>query len=117
MSAMDSVIFNPFVITLDNVGRFERDGGNIWWVSVKHPPKALLTLQYDLTDKLTAVGFKLDKRKYTPHITLGREVVTDTEPWEIKPFGQTVAKIDLMKSEHVKGKLTYTAIHSKGAVK
>ncbi len=57
----------------------------------------------------------MDGRKYSPHITLGREVVTDAAPWQIEPFGETVTGIDLMKSERIGGKLTYTAIYSKGA--
>ena len=57
----------------------------------------------------------MDGRKYNPHITLGREVVTDVSPWRIEPFGETVTSVELMKSERIDGKLTYTAIFSKGA--
>ena len=55
----------------------------------------------------------MDGRKYSPHITLGREVVTDTRPWRIEPFGETISTIDLMKSERINGKLTYTAIYTR----
>jgi 2'-5' RNA ligase len=73
--------------------------------------RKLIGLQRDLTDRLIAAGFSLDKRKYSPHITLGREVVTNAEPWRVEPFGKTVCKIDLMKSERKNGKLTYTVVH------
>jgi hypothetical protein len=46
---------------------------------------------------------------------MGREVVMDTAPWQIEPFGETVSRIDLMKSERVNGKLTYTASYTKEA--
>lgn len=112
-AAMDSLVFEPFDMMIDRVGRFKRDSGDIWWASGE-PPMELLTLQRELTDKLITTGFELDERKYTPHITLGREVVTDATPWHFEPFGETVSRIDLMKSERISGKLTYTAIYSKG---
>ena len=58
----------------------------------------------------------MDGRKYNPHITLAREVVTNVKPWEIEPFGEMVDTLELMKSERVSGKLTYTAIYGKEAV-
>ena len=60
-------------------------------------------------------GFEMDGRKYHPHITLGREVLTDAAPWMVEPFGETVTSIELLKSERINGKLTYTAIHERQA--
>ena len=114
-AAMDAVIFEPFTVTIDRVGRFKRDGGAIWWAGVREN-KQLLNLYDSLTDKLTAAGFELEKRKYSPHVTLAREVVTNEQPREIEPFSQAVSTIELMKSEHIRGKLTYTAIHSNNSV-
>ena len=111
-AAMNSTEFEPFPFNVERVGRFKRNGGDIWWVGVKHSG-ALIDLHRDLTDKLIATGFTLEKSKYSPHITIGREVVTDSAPWGIEPFGETVNSIELMKSERISGKLTYTAIHKK----
>jgi len=111
-AAMDAAGFEPFDVLIENVGYFKRDGGDIWWAGVKES-KPLLKLQSDLTDRLITAGFDLENRRYSPHITLGREVVTDTAPRQITPFGETVYKIDLMKSERVQGKLTYTSIYQK----
>ena len=110
--AMDAVVFEPFEFTLGRVGRFKRDGGDVWWVAGE-PPAALLELQRGLTDRLIRDGFRLDRRKYSPHITLGRKVVTDAVPWQVEPFGETVRSIELMKSERIDGKLTYTPIYVK----
>ena len=85
-----------------------------WWTGVRDN-KPLLDLQNNLTDKLVAAGFKLDRRKYNPHITFGREVITSVMSWKIEQFEETVSNIDLMKSERIGGKLTYTAIYSKWA--
>ena len=125
-SVLSAVSFKPLDITIDCIGRFKRDqrdvrhGGDIWWAGVRDN-KALSDLQKALTSGLCANGFILDNRKYSPHITLGREVITDVKPWQIEPFGETVGTIDLMKSERVyanqdlRGKLTYTAIYEKSS--
>ena len=113
-AAMDTLSFAPLDIQIERIGRFRRGVGELWWAGVKEC-EPVLDLQRELTDKLITAGFSLDKRKYSPHITLGREVVTDASPWRIEPFGEAVSGIDLMKSERVYGKLTYTAIYSKKA--
>jgi len=112
--AMAAVNFAPPEIIIDRVGRFRRDGGDIWWAGVKETP-ALMALQRDLTERLRAAGFALEQRKYSPHITLGREILTDAAPWAIEPFGETVPRVELMKSERVQGKLTYTTIFAREA--
>ena len=111
-NAMDAVNLEPLAVTIDCIGRFRRDGGDVWWAGIRGNGP-LLKLHRDLTDKLIAAGFDLEKRKYSPHITLGREVVTNEPPKEIEPFSETVSSIELMQSEHIRGKLTYTAIHEK----
>ena len=109
-AAMDAVNFSgPFTVTVDRIGRFRRNRGDIWWAGVRES-KPLSNLYQDLTDKLAAAGFEIEKRKYSPHITLAREVVTNEPPGEIEPFNETVSAIELMKSEHIRGKLTYTVI-------
>ena len=112
--AMAAVDFTPPEIIIDRVGRYQRDGGDIWWAGVRETP-ALMALQRDLAERLRTAGFALEQRKYSPHITLGREVVTDVVPWAIEPFGETVPCVELMKSERVQGKLTYTAIFAREA--
>ena len=114
-SAHGMVGFEPFDIAIDRIGRFKRGnrdvrpGGDLWWSGLRECIP-LIALLRDLAEKLTALGFSLDDRKFSPHITLGREVVTDVKPWTIEPFGETVSKIDLMKSERIGGRMVYTAI-------
>jgi len=107
-AVMDTIRFATFEIIIDRVGRF----GETWWVGLRES-KSLLQLQRELSGKLIAAGFALEQRQYTPHITLGREVTTDTRPHTIEPFGETVCAVELMKSERVTGKLTYTEIYKK----
>jgi hypothetical protein len=38
-------------------------------------------------------------------------IAINCKPQQIEPFGETVASIELMKSERINGKLTYTSIY------
>jgi len=105
---LDTVVFEPFEAAVDRIGSFSR--GALWWAGLRGD-KPLMALQYEIAYKLALCGFEMDGRKYHPHITLGREIVSDAAPWQIEPFGETVTSIELMKSERINGKLTYTAIY------
>ena len=108
-AAMDAANFDPFYLIIERIGHFKREGGDVWWAGVREN-KALSDLHMKLTSGLCSQRFNLEKHKYSPHITLGREVKTDALPRLIEPFGEAVSRIDLMKSERINGKLTYTAI-------
>jgi len=111
MTAMNMTSSEPFELSIDRTGRFKRNGSDIWWAGVCEN-KVLLELQQNLTDRLLKNGFECDKRKYSPHITLGHEIITQAQPRQIEPFGEMVTCIELMKSERIGGKLTYTTIHA-----
>ena len=107
---LDTITFSPFDVMIERLETFSR--GTLWYAGLRED-KPLMMLQREIEHKLALCDFEMDGRKYTPHITLGREVVTDAAPWQIEPFGETVTSIYLMKSERIGGKLTYTAIHTK----
>ena len=113
-AAMDAVCFEPFSIEVDRMGYFGRGDGNIWWAGVRES-RPMLELQRELTNKLAGHGFAPENRRYSPHITLGRRVVTGADGWKIEPFSEAVKSIELMKSERIQGKLTYTCLASKAA--
>jgi 2'-5' RNA ligase len=104
---LDTVVFRPFDVSIDRLGTFSC--GTLWWAGLR-VDEPLMMLQREVTYKLALCGFEMDGRKYSPHITLGREVATDAAPWQIEPFSETIHQIDLMKSERVNGKLTYTVL-------
>ena len=110
-NVLSAVCFEPFFIKLDRVGRFKRPGGDIWWVGVA-PDRVLLELHDSLSEKLSAAGFALESRKYSPHITLGREVTGNFSFDSVQPFGETISGIDLMRSDRIHGELTYTVVDS-----
>lgn len=110
--AMDAVDFESFPITVDRVGRFRGDRGDTWWAGVSES-RSLLDLQQRLTNELIKLGFSLEKRQYNPHITLGRNITSRFSPRAIEPFGESVSRMELMKSEQNDGELTYTSIYLK----
>ena len=112
IAVISDIKFEPFSISVDRVGRFKRDGGDLWWAGVQENV-SLSKLHNDLTAKLRRAGFKLEKRKFSPHITLGRKIITDAKPRSIAPFGETVASIELMKSEYINGVLRYSGVHKR----
>jgi len=109
---LETVTFSPFEAAIDRIGTFSR--GTLWYAGL-HGSKPLMLLQREIAYKLALYGFEMDRRKYSPHVTLGREVMTEAAPWKIEPFGETVTAIDLMKSERIGGTLIYTAIHTKNS--
>ena len=109
---LETVTFAPFEVKINKLGAFSRS--TLWYAGLDEN-EPLISLQYEIAYKLAICGFEMDGRRYKPHITLGREIVTRTQPRQLEPFGETITKIELMKSERIGGKLTYTAIYAKEA--
>lgn len=74
--ALSSIRAEPFTMELSSLGRFQRSGGDLWWIGVAEND-ALSALQQQVAAALTKAGFSLEKRKFRPHLTLGREVVLE----------------------------------------
>ncbi|MBR2742735.1 MAG: RNA 2',3'-cyclic phosphodiesterase [Clostridia bacterium] len=114
---MDGVSFDAFNITIYGLGSFRSGDGDIYWAGVKENA-ALSCLAAKLSSSLSGAGFKIDKKPFRPHITLGRRVKPKAgfDRGEfIKSFAPArvrVSKISLMKSERIDGILTYTEIYS-----
>ncbi|WLR50285.1 RNA 2',3'-cyclic phosphodiesterase [Bacillus tianshenii] len=67
----------PFELQLSSVGSFGRgDSPRIFWAGVKES-KALNNLQKDIAALCGELGFQLDRRGFTPHITLARKWVSN----------------------------------------
>ena len=111
----------PFEMSINCSGCFSRSGKELWWIGTdpKSPCHAFLeNINRQLFDHLLAAGFLAgsasDSRRFSAHITIGREIKRSRPV--VLDFPEIKAKVDrisLMKSEHVKGKLTYTEIFGK----
>ena len=113
-AVMGDFLFPKFTLMLDKVGYFKRDGGHTWWIGLKES-KPLSDLQADLSERLKQKGFMLENRSFAPHITIGREVKMKLGyvQSEVQQVDFNVTSIELMKSERINGKLTYTPVYSK----
>lgn len=68
----------PFSLTLENIGFFGQEKQpRIFWAGVKKEEK-LNRLQKAIFETCTRLGFQLDTRPYTPHITMARKYSGDS---------------------------------------
>lgn len=116
--AIDNTVIHPLTLTFDHVGCFKRDGGDIWWIGLQEN-MLLLSLQKELSGQLAGAGFSVESRRFSPHITLAREVrLHDRHPDRSvllgHPFTAQVGAVSLIRSERIEDRLTYTELYRKG---
>ena len=109
---IESVRFSPFEISFKRTGCFTHSSKELWWIGAeKNCPGVLLleNIHRQLIDRLSKAGVPVDERPFNAHITIGREVkhpspiILDCPEITVK-----VERISLMKSENIRGLLTYT---------
>ena len=104
----------PFPLRITGIGSYRREGGSIVWAGVEDGG-GLAETHKRLAGQIAAAGFKLEDRRFTPHLTLAREV-RFREGFELRafpetaPIGTTVRKVSLMLSERRSGRLVYTEV-------
>ena len=111
----------PFEISFSKSGCFTHSRKELWWIGPEQNDPGLAFLKaihIRLINRLSEEGFPVDKRPFNAHITLGREIKHDRpivlDFNEINgPLTVTIDRISLMKSEHIRGLLTYTEIIGK----
>ena len=104
----------PFEIFFNHTGCFTHSHKELWWIGAdtSDPKLPLLREMHErLTNRLEEEGFPIDKRPFRAHISLGREIKhsapIDLSRTEIKV---KIDHIGLLKSERIKGVLTYTEL-------
>jgi len=117
--AMDGVSAQIFLMEFGHLGKFKRREGDIYFIGLKRN-RILHSVYAQLSKALAEKGFKMEERGFTPHLTLGRNVLLK-EGFDIQEYSKgiediglkmKVEKISLMKSERIEGRLTYTEIYS-----
>ncbi len=109
---LDKIETKSFELCLQGIDRFRRTGGDIFFAGVKKT-KELIILQTTLKKELIKKGFKIETRDYSPHVTLGRQVLSEKVRYSISNIPMIADKISLMKSERIQGKLVYTEIYKR----
>lgn len=104
---MKKAPFSAFSLTLQNVGTFPGSNPRVIWVGISEGREQLAELSSFLDNNLKDLGFKREKRKFSPHVTIGRvRYIRDRkalnsllEHWHDKLFGTTsVSSFQLKKS-------------------
>lgn len=108
----------PFEIQFSGWGSFKRREGDIHWIGIKGND-IIDDIHEQLFSELSRAGFKLEKRSFKPHLTIGRQIVTGSN-FDPILFRQSIPdikmitdRISLMKSERINGRLTYTEVYGK----
>jgi 2'-5' RNA ligase len=88
----------PFTISFSGLGCFPSSSRpSVIWVGVEGDTGTLMRLQTAVEDSLSVLGYPAEKRKYTPHLTLGR-VARDVAASERRRLGDMIG-------EHIVGSL------------
>jgi len=104
----------PFSLVFSMTGCFKHSNKELWWIGTEHGDvhvDTLKTIRRRITEELSSKGISFDNRAFNPHITLGREIKHEA-PIVIpkQEIIYPINRISLMKSERVRGVLTYTEI-------
>lgn len=107
----------PLSLVFDHLGSFRQQGSNLWWAGLQRDA-VLTAIQRDLTEALAREGFRLESRRFEPHLTLARQVPMDAEidcaALLPAPIAAPVSRISLMLSERANGVLTHTELFARG---
>ncbi len=62
-----------FILRLEGVGTFPPSGrARVIWIGISQGVESLVSLYQELAQRLPAIGFEAERRRYTPHLTLAR---------------------------------------------
>lgn len=98
---------------------FKRSRKELWFLGIdkenQNGEAQLKKLHRKLASELIVRNFAIDKRPFTAHITLGREIINGPWPFKTAPIAVEASRLSLMRSEHIKesgskSKLAYTEL-------
>ena len=85
---------SPFKVQLGEVGVFpNRRNPRVLWAGVQENIEALVSLQSDIDETLTTVGFAKERREFTPHLTLAR-IREGSSPTDSRTASETLFLAD-----------------------
>lgn len=96
LSPPPSIATERFVLDIDRIGVWRHNG--IGWVAPSVTPAALALLQGRLSDWLETIGFVLEKRAFTPHMTLVRKATGNAETISIAALRWPIEEYALVQS-------------------
>lgn len=117
LSLLQFLPATPLSLVLSGTGVFPRKTQGLYWIGM-NPDPALTALVRLIRTRLAVAGFPFDPKPFSPHLTLGREVVLRPE-WIGKPLPGfpdrkfVPSRISLMESLREDGRLVYREIGKK----
>jgi 2'-5' RNA ligase len=106
--ALSEVPSAPFPVSISGVGWFSQPSGAVFLYARVEPAPELLELHRRIGVGLgAAIGFQVEERPYTPHITLAR-CESALPPAEIEKLAQTFAPLQI-ESMPVEGFSLYSS--------
>lgn len=103
---------NPFVLSLNFIGKFEKGNKIIFWAGLRRN-ESLQNIYRDVELLLEPIQPSHGEKNFSPHITLVREAVSPKVFSEIKTIKEGLEHVfpasglSLMESTRVEGQLTY----------
>lgn len=117
-SAMKSAArgIRPFALHLAKYGCFSRADGSVAHIGLAGDLKELNVLHESLVSALLDGGFSCERKRFTPHITLGRAVqyppgMEDKAKALSFNASVTVSGMTLFESERREGGMRYSILH------
>jgi len=118
-----AVQFDPFEFEVAGLGAFpSNQRARVIWIGIQAPGQ-LLELQKSIELKTAALGYALEERSFSPHLTLGR-IPKNSTAEDIRRIGQIlqvekvsklgtnrVETVHLFKSDLQPGGSVYTVLH------
>ncbi len=106
LSAMGSVSFDPFSVTLDHIGCF----GDLWWAGFTES-RELNALAQKVRRALADAGIPFDKKSFRAHMTFLRKANRYLPVQQnVKPTRLEVGGISLMRSTPIKNGTIYSKL-------
>lgn len=108
-----------FELRLDHLGCFKgRQDIRTLYIGLGGAVEKLKKLNQDIEKAVEALGFEIEKRPFTPHITISQDLTLKLpfeklkEDIDLAAIGTiSVKKIELIKSEQIQNKRIYTPIY------
>lgn len=111
IAMMDSIDAAAFVVDLNRCGWFRQNGAV--WNGTGSTPDALLALQRSLAGGAERLGFSLDVRPYSPHLTLARDASRGPPTGPIPSLRWHVDSLVLVSSHQGSGGPRYDIVHER----
>jgi 2'-5' RNA ligase len=88
--SIETAAIKPMVISVGGIGAYPKiRSPRVVWVGIE-APQEMYSLQRSIDTQLNRIGYAPDKRKFSPHLTLGR-VSRNATPPEVRAIGDVLA--------------------------